>query len=52
MIIAKNITPHVSAEEYMDKEDKENELKQGKKVPLFFVLIIFFSSVGRYAICA
>jgi hypothetical protein len=29
VIIAKSIDPFVRPAEYMDKEDKENELKQG-----------------------
>ena len=29
VIISKNIKPHLKAEQYMDKEDNENELKQG-----------------------
>ncbi len=28
LIVANEITPHLTAEEYMDKGDNENELKQ------------------------
>jgi hypothetical protein len=34
LIIANEITPHLTAEEYMDKGEYENELKQVCTVPI------------------
>ena len=46
LIVSNEITPHLTAEEYMDKGEYENELKQGEYCSFslfFFFLFSFFS---------